>query len=698
MRPLPRINTAPYPHTAGSSSFSPDTSPPLLLPRSVSYSSVRRAQPAYRQRPSDDYLSAPSSLSTSPRALSPSHDDYFGPRARAESPRRATRQEAAVLKVCALVSFIVACAIGAAAAAVYVARHPEAFSLIYFTTLTLGLLLSLAILVVGASREGQGSARAPLAALLSSTYHAVEPSAAGRATETGEGGAAPADDRPDAKAGAPSRVPGSRLLSDLPDDLLIDTFALLPPTVAQLHVLSLVDRRFRALSTSSVLWQRVLGATPGCRLVPAALAGAVSTADAPGRFIPGFIWAPAALSSSPSPPALPLLPFDPYPAIPIHYPTLLRSRLDARAALVDPAQSPTTTTFGDGVDGHDTTVYCAAAAGRWLVTGSRDRTVCVWRMEPAGRAVTAPACVGRWVAHEGSVLRLAFEVVDPYEREEGEGESLSGPAQKMVSTGCLVTTSSDCTAKLWRVDWGDGSAVAATLRRTIDCAAPALDVKLSREHMVLASKDGTVSIYSRARPDQPPRVFRHHTGAVNALAMHPDPAVDRAVSAGNDGRWVILDLRTGAVVVEMAASDGPSVGFASVAWERNLLMLGTGARSARFYSATSGMFLDAAPSAETVRACVLDVDRALALLASYDGAVRIYSFAERRVVRRVQVKDGPVFCLAWAGASLVIGGQGPRLKLVTFADGLPYLDLFDNATPAHGPCPFDVCPHLAPCG
>jgi hypothetical protein len=99
--------------------------------------------------------------------------------------------------------------------------------------------------------------------------------------------------------------------------------------------------------------------------------------------------------------------------------------------------------------GHSNSVYSVAfdQTGRFVATGSNDKTAKVWRMSPDGAAAT---CVATLAGHSGTVRSVAFD-----------------PTGRFVATG-----SDDNTAKVWRMS-PDGAAATcvATLAGHSDCVS-----------------------------------------------------------------------------------------------------------------------------------------------------------------------------------------------------------------------------------
>jgi F-box and WD-40 domain protein 1/11 len=223
-------------------------------------------------------------------------------------------------------------------------------------------------------------------------------------------------------------------------------------------------------------------------------------------------------------------------------------------------------------------VYCLQSSGRWMITGSRDRTVRLWRLaeidEHGAIGETELLCVVS-DAHGGSVLSLDFEV--EAEDEDGKGR------------GKMITGSSDTTAGVWRINWGDNgpgplpreshlaSGTGDSKQKQGNVDQPSverigtlrghtggvLDVLMGTRHYVTCSKDATIRIYDRDDYHFL-RSIAAHEGPVNCLARNPNREVEQVVSASGDGTWVIWDLETGEAVRN---GGGDGRGLACVVWE-----------------------------------------------------------------------------------------------------------------------------------
>ncbi|KAM0335013.1 hypothetical protein ACHAQA_000047 [Verticillium albo-atrum] len=117
-------------------------------------------------------------------------------------------------------------------------------------------------------------------------------------------------------------------------------------------------------------------------------------------------------------------------------------------------------------EGHQECIYTLQFDANYLVSGSRDRTIRIWRMNTR-RLVRAPL-----KGHEGSVLCLQFDA-DPEE-------------------DLIVSGSSDSNVILWRFSTGE---IIQRLKKAH--TESVLNVKFDKRILVTCSKDKSIKIFNR---------------------------------------------------------------------------------------------------------------------------------------------------------------------------------------------------------
>lgn len=151
-------------------------------------------------------------------------------------------------------------------------------------------------------------------------------------------------------------------------------------------------------------------------------------------------------------------------------------------------------------EAHKECIYTIQHDGKYLVSGSRDRTLRVWNLNT--RRLTVQPLEG----HSGSVLCLQFD---------------ADPAEDIIVSG-----SSDATVRIWRFSTGK---ILQVLRRAH--REPILNVRFDRHIMVTCSKDKTIKIFNRRTlypgelgyPDLPEGMFKPVPTVLNNYGYNPSP-------------------------------------------------------------------------------------------------------------------------------------------------------------------------------
>jgi len=138
-------------------------------------------------------------------------------------------------------------------------------------------------------------------------------------------------------------------------------------------------------------------------------------------------------------------------------------------------------------EAHRECIYTIQHSGKYLVSGSRDKTLRIWNLDTR-RLVRPPLS-----AHTGSVLCLQFD---------------ADPAEDLIVSG-----SSDATVILWRFSTGQ---IIQRLRKAH--RESVLNVRFDKRVLVTCSKDKTIKIFNR----QP--LYPGETGYPDLMhAVHPVP-------------------------------------------------------------------------------------------------------------------------------------------------------------------------------
>ena len=249
------------------------------------------------------------------------------------------------------------------------------------------------------------------------------------------------------------------------------------------------------------------------------------------------------------------------------------------------------------LEAHTECVYTIQFYGKWLVSGSRDKTVRVWDLDT--RRLRGKPLVG----HSQSVLCLQF---DPTPQED-----------------IIISGSSDSSIIVWKFSTGQRL-------QTINAAheESVLNLRFDRRYLVTCSKDKKIKVwnrqpllptdanYPRARQNQHCRVpshvidlqgmdinmleaglangtyrplkpfshlmtFEGHNAAVNAIQIHGN----KIVSASGDRLIRIWDMTTGGC--EKTVS-GHQKGIACVQYDGRRIVSGSSDNTVRIYDPASG--------------------------------------------------------------------------------------------------------------
>jgi U3 small nucleolar RNA-associated protein 13 len=209
--------------------------------------------------------------------------------------------------------------------------------------------------------------------------------------------------------------------------------------------------------------------------------------------------------------------------------------------------------------GHSEAVLCVAASGDWLLSGSRDSTVRLWKRAAGGLYEAVADLAG----HTDAVSAVCFSPATPTVFASAGADSTLklwevSPADNHVHARwtvkahdkdinsvaispngkIIVTGSQDKTAKLWRVSDGAPVATLSGHRRGIwsVCFSPFEQV------IATASGDHTVKLWS-ALSHQCLKTLEGHANSVLRAAW--GEAANDLLSSGSDGLVKLWDLRAG---------------------------------------------------------------------------------------------------------------------------------------------------------
>jgi len=249
-------------------------------------------------------------------------------------------------------------------------------------------------------------------------------------------------------------------------------------------------------------------------------------------------------------------------------------------------------------EAHTECVYTIQFFGKWLVSGSRDKTLRIWDLDT--RRLKCKPLVG----HSQSVLCLQF---DPTEQEDIiiSGSSDSSVIIWKFSTGqklqvinsaheesvlnlrfdhrYLVTCSKDKKIKVWnRQSLLPTDADYPRVRESAHCKVPHHMLDLSGMDISMIETRIANGVYKALRPFTHLMTIEAHTAAVNAIQIHND----LIVSASGDRHVNIWNLKTGALLKTLF---GHQKGIACVQFDGRRIVSGSSDNSVRIFDPISGV-------------------------------------------------------------------------------------------------------------
>ena len=337
-------------------------------------------------------------------------------------------------------------------------------------------------------------------------------------------------------------------------------------------------------------------------------------------------------------------------------------------------------------EAHSECVYTIQYSGKYLVSGSRDRTLRIWDLETQ-RLIRKPL-----KGHTGSVLCLQFD------DSEEEDIIVSGSSDTDVilwrfSTGrmiqklprahkesvlnlkfderFLVTCSKDKTIKIWNrheLRPGDKDYPIRNVPGGGKCPAYIIDLSsyttpFEREHSLSAKQKEPLPKYSLIM------TLDSHGAAVNAIHIHND----QLVSASGDRTLKVFDIHTG---VSTITCQGHTKGIACVQYDGTRIVSGSSDNTIRIFDpatrAEVACLQGHAHLVRTIQAAFCDIpgtreeleEEALAIDRKYfearrSGAIPESSMASRRNRARNAGSKNPENIMA-TGAKIPPGGGGSR--------------------------------------
>jgi WD40 repeat protein len=295
---------------------------------------------------------------------------------------------------------------------------------------------------------------------------------------------------------------------------------------------------------------------------------------------------------------------------------LLRSRLDPRVKT--PSRSHVQT-------GHTDFVSAVAVSpdGRFIVSGSRDRTVKVWD------------------AQSGALLRSL----------KGHTDFVSAVAVSPDGR-FIVSGSWDRTVKVWDAQSG---ALLRSLKGHTDFVF-AVAVSPDGRFIVSGSHDRTVKVWD-AQSGALLRSLKGHTDFVSAVAVSPDGRF--IVSGSGDETMKVWDAQSGALLRSLKGHAN-LVSAVAVSPDGRFIVSGSRDRTVKVWDAQSGALLRSLKGhTDFVSAVAVSSDGRFIVSGSRDRTVKVWDAQSGALLRSLGGHTGPVLAVAVSpdGRFIVSGGS-----------------------------------------
>jgi U3 small nucleolar RNA-associated protein 13 len=165
--------------------------------------------------------------------------------------------------------------------------------------------------------------------------------------------------------------------------------------------------------------------------------------------------------------------------------------------------------------GHEDIIICLDTdwSGHWIVTGSKDNTARLWRLDPSSSSFT---CYAEFAGHTESLGAVALPSTIPPKSTPNHSKPLDHPPQY------VLTGSQDRTIKRWDVSSTASKAPRARYtRKAHDKDINAIDINHNGQLFASASQDKTVKIWT-IEEGEVQGVLRGHRRGVWSVKFAPE--------------------------------------------------------------------------------------------------------------------------------------------------------------------------------
>ncbi|KAF9029562.1 WD40 repeat-like protein [Hymenopellis radicata] len=314
--------------------------------------------------------------------------------------------------------------------------------------------------------------------------------------------------------------------------------------------------------------------------------------------------------------------------------------------------------------GHHDSVYClelcrTSTGEDYIITGSRDRTMKLWRLDTGKCLGTFGSGVvgGEIAGHRGSVLCLKFF----WEIEGQKGILYSGSSDATV-----------CIWDLWLIQTSDGDTEVRTKVKAalVGHESGVLDLKVVDNSIITCSKDTIIRIWDRTSLELV-RTLRGHEGPVNAVCSEGG----KLVSASGDGKLILWDMKSGE---RLRTLEGHVRGLACIEFKDGLIISGSNDCKIKVWSAATGECLRTLTGhTALVRALAFDPSNGRLASASYDKSVRLWDIGTGESLRQFDNNHtSHIFDVKFDSSRLLSTSHDQSVTVLDFGFGLDGVELF----------------------
>jgi F-box and WD-40 domain protein 1/11 len=248
-------------------------------------------------------------------------------------------------------------------------------------------------------------------------------------------------------------------------------------------------------------------------------------------------------------------------------------------------------------EAHRECVYTIQFYGKWLVSGSRDKTLRVWDLETR-RLRGAPL-----TGHTQSVLCLQF---DPTEKED-----------------VIISGSSDSNIIVWRFSTGQKIKEIQQAHRD-----PVLNLRFDHRYLVTCSKDKLIKVWSRHELSPLDKDYPKVSPA--STAKMPAYIIDTSSMSPQqlENKLANRQIKMVQPYTLLMALDGHNAAVNAIQIDQDQIVSASGDRLIKVWSVIDGRLISTLPGHQKGIACV-QFDSKRIVSGSSDNTVRIYDHLKK---------------------------------------------------------------------